>query len=249
MARLERGESTSQIARSLGVCIQSVQHWARSYRLHGKEGLRRSPKSGPRPKLAHDKLIQLSDLLAKGPLAYGFETPVWTSERIASLIWSRFRARYSFGYVKRLLATLEWRWHEHTWLPPRSKNFRSKTSWRTCGFSNGSIGICHFSLRTILDYSIVKVMAHTTKNKEKLLTRVRRIRGQVDAIERALDSEQECTGVLQLMAACRGALNGLMAEVMEGHVRFHVLSPENRKNSPQAQAAEELIDVVRAYLK
>jgi FrmR/RcnR family transcriptional regulator, repressor of frmRAB operon len=92
-------------------------------------------------------------------------------------------------------------------------------------------------------------MAHTTKDKEKLLTRVRRIRGQVDAIERALESEHECAGVLQLMAACRGALNGLMAEVMEGHVRFHVLSPNNDRNSPQAQAAEELIDVVRAYLK
>jgi DNA-binding FrmR family transcriptional regulator len=92
-------------------------------------------------------------------------------------------------------------------------------------------------------------MAHTTKNKDKLLTRVRRIRGQVDAIERALESEQECTGVLQLMAACRGALNGLMAEVMEGHVRFHVLSPNSGKNSTQTQAAEELMDVIRAYLK
>ena len=92
-------------------------------------------------------------------------------------------------------------------------------------------------------------MAHTTKNKEKLLIRVRRIRGQVDAIERALESEHECSGVLQLMAACRGALNGLMAEVMEGHVRFHVLSTDNGKNSPQAQAAEELMDVIRAYLK
>jgi DNA-binding FrmR family transcriptional regulator len=92
-------------------------------------------------------------------------------------------------------------------------------------------------------------MAHTTKEKEKLLTRVRRIRGQVNAIEKALDSEQECGGVLQLMAACRGALNGLMAEVMEGHVRFHVMSPNGRRNSPQAKAAEELIEVVRAYLK
>ena len=81
------------------------------------------------------------------------------------------------------------------------------------------------------------------------LVRVRRIRGQVDAIERALDSEQECAGILQLMAACRGALNGLMAEVMEGHIRFHVLSPDSAKTSPQAEAAEELIDVVRAYLK
>lgn len=92
-------------------------------------------------------------------------------------------------------------------------------------------------------------MAHTTKDKEKLLTRVHRIRGQVEAIERALESGHECAGVLQLMAACRGALNGLMAEVMEGHVRFHVLAPDSRRNSSQAQAAEELIDVVRAYLK
>jgi len=92
-------------------------------------------------------------------------------------------------------------------------------------------------------------MSHTVKEKEKLVTRVRRIRGQVDALERALESEQECAGVLQLMAACRGALNGLMAEVMEGHIRFHVLSPNNGKNPAQTEAAEELIDVVRAYLK
>jgi DNA-binding FrmR family transcriptional regulator len=92
-------------------------------------------------------------------------------------------------------------------------------------------------------------MAHTTKDKKKLVSRVRRIRGQVEAIERAIDTEQECFSVLQLMAACRGALNGLMAEVMEGHVRFHVLSPNGRQNSRQAKAAEELIEVVRAYLK
>jgi DNA-binding FrmR family transcriptional regulator len=92
-------------------------------------------------------------------------------------------------------------------------------------------------------------MAHTTKDKAKLLSRVRRIRGQVEAIERALDADQECSNVLQLMAACRGALNGLMAEVLEGHVRFHVLDPKSGKNSPQADAAEELIDVVRRYLK
>ena len=92
-------------------------------------------------------------------------------------------------------------------------------------------------------------MAHTAKDKDKLLTRVRRIRGQVEALERALESEHECASILQLMAACRGALNGLMAEVMEGHIRFHVLSGHAGKNSRQAQAAEELIDIVRAYLK
>jgi FrmR/RcnR family transcriptional regulator, repressor of frmRAB operon len=92
-------------------------------------------------------------------------------------------------------------------------------------------------------------MAHTTKDKAKLLSRVRRIRGQVEAIERALDGDQECSSVLQLVAACRGALNGLMAEVMEGHVRFHVLNPRSGRNSPQVEAAEELIDIVRSYLK
>jgi DNA-binding FrmR family transcriptional regulator len=71
----------------------------------------------------------------------------------------------------------------------------------------------------------------------------------VDAIERALESEGECTGTLQRMAACRGALSGLMAEVIEGYIWFHMLAPNQPKNSPQAEAAEELIDVVRSYLK
>jgi DNA-binding FrmR family transcriptional regulator len=92
-------------------------------------------------------------------------------------------------------------------------------------------------------------VAHTQRDKDKLLIRVRRIRGQIDAIERALDSEQECTGTLQLMAACRGAISGLMAEVIEGHIWFHVLSPDQARNSPQAEAAEELVEVVRSYLK
>lgn len=92
-------------------------------------------------------------------------------------------------------------------------------------------------------------MAHTAKDKAKLLLRVRKIRGQIDALERALTEEAECADVLQLMAASRGALNGLMAEVIEGHVRFHVLAPHAPANSPQAEAAEELIDIVNAYLK
>jgi transposase len=128
MARLQRGESTSTIARSLGVSIQSVQRWARCYRLHGSEGLRRLPKSGPHPKLARNKLARLPSLLALGPSAHGFDTPVWTSERIACLIWSRFRVRYSPDYVKRLLPTIGWRWHEHTWLPSKPKNIKSQRS-------------------------------------------------------------------------------------------------------------------------
>jgi len=121
VARVRRGESTSTVARSLGVCIQSVQRWARSYRVDGKVGLTRLPKSGPHPKLAREKLARLPGLLARGPMSYGFETPVWTSERIAHLIWSRFRVRYSCDHVKRLLPSLGWRWHEHTWLPSRTR--------------------------------------------------------------------------------------------------------------------------------
>jgi transposase len=128
MARFGRGESTSTIARSLGVSIQSVQRWARCYRLHGEDGLRHLPKSGPNPKLAREKLAQLPGLLARGPIAYGFKTPVWTSERIASLIWHRFKVRYSSDYVKRLLPIIGWTWYEHTWLPSKPKNSMSPSS-------------------------------------------------------------------------------------------------------------------------
>lgn len=92
-------------------------------------------------------------------------------------------------------------------------------------------------------------MAHTTQEKEKLLGRVRRIRGQVEAIEKALQEDLDCSSILQQIAACRGAINGLMAEIMEGEVRFHVLSPKAKPNSSQANAAEQLVQVLHAYLK
>jgi DNA-binding FrmR family transcriptional regulator len=92
-------------------------------------------------------------------------------------------------------------------------------------------------------------MAHTQKDKRKLLDRVRRIRGQVEGIERALVEERECTEVLNTIAACRGAMNGLMAELIEGHVRFHVLDPRRKPTADQANAAQDLIDIVRTYLK
>lgn len=93
-------------------------------------------------------------------------------------------------------------------------------------------------------------MAHTVRDKKKLLNRVRRIRGQVDAIERLLEEgTEECSSVLQTIASCRGAINGLMAEVIEGHIRFHILDPEHKPTSGQTEAAEELIDVVKTYLK
>ncbi|PTY07951.1 transcriptional regulator [Opitutaceae bacterium EW11] len=92
-------------------------------------------------------------------------------------------------------------------------------------------------------------MAHTVHDKDKLLQRIRRIRGQVNAVEQALIDEKDCSTVLMTLAAARGAINSLMSEVLEGHVRFHVLNPEGKPSPKQKQAADDLIEVVRAYLK
>lgn len=92
-------------------------------------------------------------------------------------------------------------------------------------------------------------MAHTTKDKERLLNRISRIKGQINAIEKSLEAEEDCSRVLQTIAACRGAINGLMAEVLEGHVRFHVVDPRRKPTAEQAEATEELIHLVNRYLK
>jgi FrmR/RcnR family transcriptional regulator, repressor of rcnA expression len=91
-------------------------------------------------------------------------------------------------------------------------------------------------------------MSHTTKEKTKLLNRVRRVRGQVEALERAVEEEKGCADVLHLVTAARGAMNSLMAEIIEDHIRMHVVDPD-RERGPRAQGAEELIEIVQAYLK
>ncbi len=90
-------------------------------------------------------------------------------------------------------------------------------------------------------------MAHTIREKSKLLARVRRIKGQCAAIERALEDEDDCSTTLQLIAGARGAMNGLMAEVLEQHLISHVLGGATPRD--RDEAAGELVDVVRAYLK
>jgi DNA-binding FrmR family transcriptional regulator len=92
-------------------------------------------------------------------------------------------------------------------------------------------------------------MSHTAKDKTKLLARVRRIRGQVEAVERALEAEIGCADVLMLVASVRGAVNGLTAELMEEHIRHHVVDPAQEPDADRARGAQELIDVVRTYLK
>jgi DNA-binding FrmR family transcriptional regulator len=90
---------------------------------------------------------------------------------------------------------------------------------------------------------------HTAREREKLIARVRRIRGQIEAVERAIAEEKGCYDVLQTVTAARGALNSLVAEMVEDHLRFHVLDPDEKVPAKRARAAEELIDIVRAYVK
>jgi len=90
-------------------------------------------------------------------------------------------------------------------------------------------------------------MPHTVRNKKPLVARARRIQGQAAALEKALGEEAECAGVLQQIAAIRGAVNGLMTEVLEGHLREHVTAkgPPERRH----QDLEAVIQVLRSYLK
>jgi DNA-binding FrmR family transcriptional regulator len=92
-------------------------------------------------------------------------------------------------------------------------------------------------------------MTHTVREKQKLLARVRRMKGQVEAIERALEGEAGCEQVMHLIAGVRGAMAGLMAEVVEDHIRTHLVDPDMHPGALNAEAAEQLLDVVRTYLK
>lgn len=92
-------------------------------------------------------------------------------------------------------------------------------------------------------------MGHTIREKTRLIARVRRIKGQVEAVERALDAEIGCADVLMLVASLRGAVHSLSAEVMEDHIRNHVANPDTDTDADRARGAAELIEVVRTYLK
>jgi DNA-binding FrmR family transcriptional regulator len=92
-------------------------------------------------------------------------------------------------------------------------------------------------------------MSHTIVAKKKLLARVRRIRGQVEAIERALESESGCETVMHMIAGVRGSVSGLMAEVVEDHVRTHLVDAHRKRDPEKPSAAPELVEVVHSYLK
>ena len=92
-------------------------------------------------------------------------------------------------------------------------------------------------------------MSHTVQEQRKLLNRVRRLRGQVDAIERALEAEDSCTQVMRLLTAARGAINGMMAEVVEDHIQMHMMAANRKPTRDEIEAADELVEVLRSYIR
>jgi DNA-binding FrmR family transcriptional regulator len=90
-------------------------------------------------------------------------------------------------------------------------------------------------------------MMQKDRERTKLLNRAKRIQGQMDSVSRILAEEHDCTRVLMLLAAVRGGINSLMAEVLEDHIRLHLLAKGTKPLTPDL--GEELIDLVRAYLK
>lgn len=92
-------------------------------------------------------------------------------------------------------------------------------------------------------------MPHTHRDQQKLLGRVRRIQGQMNAIAKHLEQHDDCAVVLQTIAACRGALNALIAEVIAGHIREHIIPDDVKATKEQVEAAEDVIDVINSYLR
>jgi len=92
-------------------------------------------------------------------------------------------------------------------------------------------------------------VAHTTQEKQSLLVRVNRIAGQLESIRKAIEDEKACPEVLQQIAACRGAINSLLVEIIEGEIRFHVLTKGARADSREARAAENLVEILHRYIK
>jgi DNA-binding FrmR family transcriptional regulator len=90
-------------------------------------------------------------------------------------------------------------------------------------------------------------MSHTIEQKDRLIARVRRIRGQLEGVERALEGEAHCAEIMRQLASVRGALGGLTAEVMEDHLRHHVVAAETKADLEKG--GQELIEVIRTYMK
>jgi len=98
---------------------------------------------------------------------------------------------------------------------------------------------CHHRLPPVLS------MPHSVEDKQRAITRLRRIKGQAEALERAVEAGSECAPILQQLAAMRGAVHGLMADLLDSHVRETLAE----KPAPSQQAVDETLALLRSYLK
>jgi DNA-binding FrmR family transcriptional regulator len=87
-----------------------------------------------------------------------------------------------------------------------------------------------------------------SKEKQRLIARIRRLAGQIAAVERSVTEGDECADILMQLAGIRGGVNSLMAEILEDHIRLHITHPDRRRESPE-ELTEDLVGLVRAYLK
>jgi DNA-binding FrmR family transcriptional regulator len=90
--------------------------------------------------------------------------------------------------------------------------------------------------------------SHTLREQKSLINRVRRLKGQVDAVERSLESNASCSDIIQRVTAARGAIDALMAELLEEHVREYLLGDKPMAEDARQRAAEELIGIIHSYL-
>lgn len=105
---LRRGVSQAEVARAVGVHRQSVSRWARQLAEQGRAGLKHPGRAGRKPGLGAADLRRLERALKRGPVAFGYATNLWTTERVAKLIEEQCGVRYHPGHVWRILRQLGW---------------------------------------------------------------------------------------------------------------------------------------------
>lgn len=102
------GLNNSEIGRRLKVSNQTVSRWRKEYAEGGKAAMRKAGRAGRKPLLSARQLQQLTRKLLAGPEKMGYDTPLWTSQRVAVLIRQEFGVRYHSGHVWRILRSLGW---------------------------------------------------------------------------------------------------------------------------------------------
>lgn len=90
-------------------------------------------------------------------------------------------------------------------------------------------------------------MSHTIRDKDKLIARVNRIKGQLEAVTQVLNGEEEPYKLLQMLSSSRGALTGLMGDILEGHILEHIVEAPTKKEA--AQAGREVTDILKSFFK